>query len=54
MADPTYVTLVARVTIAVDGSLDRSQAERSALAQARSQAPTIPWTVEHVETSWGT
>ena len=53
MHDPYHVTLVARIVVSVDAP-DRHEAERRALAQARTQAAGMPWTVEHVEAPWGT
>jgi len=53
MNEPIYVTVIARLSIPVNPSFDRAQAERAALSQARGSYPQLAWSVEHVETPWG-
>jgi hypothetical protein len=54
MSEPRHVTVVARLVIPVQTAPDSKEAERIALVTVRQSYPSLPWTVEHVETPWGT
>lgn len=51
MSEPTYVTVIARMVVPVEG---RPDVEFAALGYARQYFPNLAWSVEHVEIPWGT